>query len=440
MHRARLRAILALGLPIVAGMSSQTLFNLVDTAMVGRLGSQALAAVGIAGFTSFMCAAAVMGMSAGVQAMASRRKGEGRESETAVPLNGGLAIALAVAVPLSLVLIAVAPELLAALNDDPSVLAHGTPYLQARLAGMAAMGMNFAFRGYWNGIGQSMMYLRTLLAMQALNVVLNYLLIFGAFGFPALGTLGSGLGTCLATWAGTAIYCATAWRRARPNGFLTRLPRRETMLTMARVSLPASVQQFFFAAGFTATMWIVGRVGTAELAAASVLVNLMLVAILPGMAMGLAAASFVGRSLGQGEREAARLWAWDVVKVAAAVMVSLGVPLVLVPEAILGVFLTDPETLALAKWPLRISGATMLFDAVGMVLMNALTGAGATRTVMVVSISVQWLLFLPAAFLVGPTLGHGLLGIWLCHVLWRAAQAAAFTSIWQRGRWAYVRV
>ena len=191
---------------------------------------------------------------------------------------------------------------------------------------MAAMRMNFAFRGYWNGIGQSMMYLRTLLAMQALNVVLNYLLIFGVFGFPALGTLGSGLGTCLATWAGTAIYCTTAWRRSRPNGFLTRLPRRETMVTMARVSLPASVQQFFFAAGFTATMWIVGRVGTAELAAANVFVNLMLVAILPGMVMGLAAASFVGRSLGQGEREAARLWAWDLVKVAAVVMAAWACP------------------------------------------------------------------------------------------------------------------
>lgn len=94
--------------------------------------------------------------------------------------------------------------------------------------------------------------------------------------------------------------------------------------------------------------------------------------------------------------------------------------MVLVPEAILGVFLTDPETLALAKWPLRISGAT--------------------RTVMTVSVSVQWLLFLPAAFLVGPTLGHGLLGIWMCHVFWRAVQAAVFTSLWQRGRWAYVRV
>ncbi len=440
MRRSRLKAILALGLPIVGGMASQSLFNLVDTAMVGRLGAPALAAVGIAGFTSFMCGAVVMGMSAGVQAMASRRRGEGRTEETAVPLNGGLALVLGMAIPLSIVLIVFAPELLAQLNDDAEVLAHGTPYLQARLVGMAAIGMNFAFRGYWNAVGQSMVYLRTLLVMQALNVVLNYTLIFGAFGAPALGTLGSGLGTAIATWAGSAMYAWTAWRRARPNGFLTRLPRRHTMLTMARVSLPASIQQFFFASGFTAMMWIVGRVGTAELAAANVLVNVLLVALLPGLAMGLAAGSLVGRSLGRGEREGARLWAWDVVKVAAVIMGSLGVPMALAPGAILGVFIGDPETLALAETPLRITGATIVVDAVGMVLMNALTGAGATRTVMMVSIGVQWFLFLPAAFVVGPTLGFGLLGIWFCQVLWRATQAAIFVRLWQRGRWADVHL
>ena len=386
-----------------------------------------------------MCGAVVVGISAGVQAMASRRKGEGRESETAVPLNGGLALALVIAVPLSLALIAVAPGLLASLNDDPAVRAQGTPYLEARLAGMAALGANFAFRGYWNGIGRSMVYMRTLLTMQVLNVALNYVLIFGALGFPALGTLGSGLGTTIAMWTGSAMYFAAAWRRARPHGFLTRLPRRRTMADMVRLSLPSSIQQLFFAAGFTAMMWIVGLVGTAELAAANVLVNVLLVAILPGMGLGLAAASLVGRALGAGERTEARLWGWDVAKVAAVVMGALGVPMALAPAAILGVFLGDPETLALAEWPLRLTGATILFDALGMVLMHAMNGAGATRTVMAVSVVVQWLMFLPAAWLVGPVLGKGLLGVWLCHVAWRAAQAAIFAVLWQRGRWADIR-
>lgn len=436
----RLRVILGLGLPIVGGMSSQIAFNLVDTAMVGRLGADALAAVGIAGFAGFACAAPIMGVSAGVQAMAARRRGEGRDDETAIPLNGGLALALAVGLPLSAVLALFAPELLALLNDDPAVLAHGGPYLQARLAGMAAIGVNFAFRGYWNGVGRSMVYLRTLLAMQAINVALNYILIFGAFGAPALGALGSGIGTAAAGWAGSLMYAAHAWRAARGSGFLSRLPGRRTLLVMASVSLPASIQQFFFATGYTAVMGIVGQVGTAELAAANVIVNILLVAILPGMGMGLAAASLVGQALGRGEREAARLWAWDTVKVTAAAMTVLGAPMIAAPGVFLGVFLHEPGPLALAETPLRITGAVIVCDAVGMVLMNALNGAGATRTVMKVSIAVQWLLFLPAAWAAGPGLGHGLLGIWICHAAWRIAQAALFVALWERGRWADIRL
>ena len=100
MDRSRVSAILLLGLPIVGGMTSQTLFNLVDTAMVGQLGTEALAAVGVGGFVNFLSVALVMGLSAGVQAMSSRRKGEGRDSETALPLNGGLVLALVLATAL----------------------------------------------------------------------------------------------------------------------------------------------------------------------------------------------------------------------------------------------------------------------------------------------------------------------------------------------------
>ncbi|MBT4739996.1 MAG: MATE family efflux transporter, partial [Rhodospirillaceae bacterium] len=90
----RLKTILILSLPIVGGMVSQNILNLVDTAMVGRVGPSALAAVGIASFTNFMAIAIILGLGTGVQAIASRRLGEGKEKETAIPLNGGLYLAL----------------------------------------------------------------------------------------------------------------------------------------------------------------------------------------------------------------------------------------------------------------------------------------------------------------------------------------------------------
>ncbi len=147
-----------------------------------------------------------MGLSAGVQAISARRLGEGRLSETASPLNAGLLIALVVAVPWSFFLFGFADRLYPMLVDDPEVVALGVPYFRARLIGMTAIGMNYAFRGFWNGISESRRYLQTLLIMHVCNVVLNWLLIFGHLGLPALGAEGAGIGTTIATYIGTAIY------------------------------------------------------------------------------------------------------------------------------------------------------------------------------------------------------------------------------------------
>ncbi|MDH4282081.1 MAG: MATE family efflux transporter, partial [Myxococcales bacterium] len=141
---ARRRRILALALPIIGGMLSQNVLNLVDTAMVGTLGDAALAGVGLGGFANFLLSAFILGLSAGVQAMAARRVGEGRRDETAIPLNGGLLLAVVIAIPWSVLLIALAPKYFPLLAADPSVVEQGVPYLRARLFAMFAMGMNFA--------------------------------------------------------------------------------------------------------------------------------------------------------------------------------------------------------------------------------------------------------------------------------------------------------
>ena len=439
-YRDRAGTILALGLPIVGGMASQNVLNLVDTAMVGVLGATSLAAVGIGSFVNFMAIALVMGMSSSVQAMAARRKGEGREGEMAVPLNGGLLLALAMGLPILIVLFVFGPALLPYINGDPGVIAESVPYFQARLCAVFAVGMNFAFRGYWNGVSMSRIYLQVLLIMHATNVVLNYVLIFGALGIPALGTLGAGIGSTLATYVGTAVYVFVGFKHARRAGFLSAIPGAATMLTMVRLALPSALQQFMFAAGITSLFWIIGLVGTAEVAASNVLVNLLLVAFLPGLGLGLAAASLVGQALGRGEAAEARRWGWDVVKLAALVMATIGLPALIVPEILLAGFIHDPEVVAIAREPLRLLGAGMAVDAVGLVLMNALLGAGAARQVMVVTVSLQWLVGLPLTWLVGPYLGFGLLGIWGVQFGYRALQAAVLSHLWRRGRWAAIRV
>ncbi|MEZ4469581.1 MAG: MATE family efflux transporter [bacterium] len=437
---ARRRRILGLALPIIGGMVSQNVLNLVDTAMVGRLGDAALAGVGLGGFANFMAIAFITGMSTGVQAMAARRRGEGRDADTAVPLNGGLVLALALGLPSGVILMILAPHFFPLIADQPEVAAAGTAYLQYRLIGMAAVGMNFAFRGYWNAVDRSRLYLRTLLVMHATNITLNWLLIFGHLGFPEMGAAGAGLGTAISTWVGTAYYLLLGRRYARDAGFLRALPDRPTLATMLRQSVPAGLQQFFFAAGMTVFFKLVGQVGTAELAASNVLVNLLLVAILPGLGFGLAAATLVGQALGRGDRPDARAWGFDVTKLALVVMAALALPAIIVPEWVLLPFIKTPSTLELAAPVLRLIAILLPLDAIGTVLMNGLFGAGDSRKVMVVSIVTQWVIQLPLVWLVGPTLGYGLFAIWVVWLAGRAGQSAVFWAIWRGAGWGNARL
>ena len=440
LDQERRRRILGLALPIIGGMVSQNVLNLVDTAMVGTLGNAALAAVGLGGFTTFMFQAVILGIATGVQATASRRKGEGLLERAAVPLNAGLLIVLLVAPMLSVTLYGLVPWIFPHLNQDSEVIARGVPYLQIRVLAMTFVGMNFAFRGYWNAVDKSRLYMGTLLVTHALNIFLNYVLIFGHFGAPALGVTGAAVASAIAMATGTGIYFLLGSHYAAKSGFLHRLPTRAEVFGLMRLSLPNSLQQLFFSAGFVLTFWIIGQVGTPEVAAASVLINVMLIAILPGIGFGLAAATLVGQALGRGDARDAAQWGWDVAKIGVVVLSILGVPMWLTPDLIATVFIHDPVTIVLARLPMRLVGMTMAIEALGLVLMHGLLGAGDSKRVMLVSIGAQWVLFLPLAYLAGPILGFGLLGIWILQGIYRSTQAMVFVGFWRGGRWATIKV
>lgn len=436
----RFKSITLLGLPIMGGMLSQSLLNLVDAAMVGSLGEAALAGVGLGGYANFVVIALVMGLGVGVQATVARRRGEGRDGQLAAPLTHGLFIAALLALPLSLLCWFNANAIIGFLSDDPAVIAIGSDYFGWRMLAVIAVGCNFAFRGYWNGIRQTGRYLQVLVAMHLFNVIISYGLIFGHFGLPEMGAAGSGLGTTIAMFLGTGMYFLLTWRTGRNHGFLRSLPRRAELLFMLRLSMPNSLQQFFFATGVTALFWIIGQIGTAELAIAHVLVNLALLLILPGVGLGMAATTLVSHSLGEQRPHEAYRWGWDVVRVAVVVLFVMGLPFWLVPELVLQLFTRDPDLLALGTWPLRITGLGMTLDAIALVLTQALLGAGASRTVMGVNLGSQWLIFLPCAYLAGPILGGGLLAVWLLQSLYRTMTSVIFAIMWERKHWADIRI
>jgi MATE family multidrug resistance protein len=421
-------------------MVSQNLLNIVDTAMVGFLGDAALAAVGLGGFVVFMCQSLILGVSTGVQASAARRKGEGRSDRAAAVLNTALVLVLLVAPAMSLVLIQLAEPVYPYLNGDPAVIERGVPYVEWRLGAIVFAGMNFAFRGYWNALDMSRLYMKTLIIMHACNIVLNYALIFGNFGFEAYGVTGAGMASAISMAVGTGIYFFLGFRHIEKGYFLRRLATGPETGSLIRISAPSGLQQLFFSAGLVMMFWIIGRIGTPELAAANVLVTVLLFAILPGLAMGIACATLVGQALGAENPEDAYQWTWDVAKIAIVLLTVLGLPMWLVPDLVSSIFIHEESTRELARWPMRIMGLTMPVEAMIFAFMHGLLGAGDAKRVMLVSVGAQWLFFLPLAYLVGPFLGFGLLGVWLLQGGSRALQSFLFTGMWRGRKWQHIKV
>ena len=440
-NRSRVRRILAIGVPILGGMGSSALLSLVDTAMVGWLGNAELAAVGLGSFASWIYLGFFQGLTIAVQALVSRRVGQGRIEESGTSLNAALLLLVVVAPTSAAILWMATPALFALLNNDPAVLAAGVPYLRWVIAQSLFIGAIYAFNGFWNGIGRSRMYIAPLIVMHITNAVLAYGLIFGRLGLPEMGTEGAGLATALASVVGCALYFVLAHRHARPLGFMRARPTREEFGAVLRLAIPGGLQQLFDTLALTLMYRIVGSIGTIELAAYAVLINLVGLVGLPAFALGSAGAALVGQALGRRNVDDASRWAWDVLRVGAIGLALIGMPFWLVPDLLLSIWLHESAAVDVARTPMRILGAMIVINGAGYMLAAMLNGAGDVRRVTWVNLITQWFWLLPGAYLFGPVLGGGLLGLWCMHQFgFRALQSVIYVLIWRTRRWAHIQL
>lgn len=431
----RLQRILAISLPIIGGMLSQSVINLIDAAMVGRLGDQALAAVGIGSYAAFIMVSLVMGISSAVQSLVARRQGAGDTKRLNEPFMAGLQLAVVFSIPLSLLLILAAPVLIPLLTDDPEVAAIAVPYFQWRAAALIAVAMNFVYRGFWAGISETRFYLRILLIMHLANVAISYLLIFGMGSWEGVGPVGSGMGTAISLVLGSGLYTWLTFRRQRHRLGNISLPNRTTLRQLITLAGPNSLQQTLFAFGISVFFWIIGQISTQAHAIGHILISLQLLLILPAVGMGIASTSLVGHALGAGKPTDAHRSGWEVVRVTILIMLILGAPLWMFPEAVLTVFTNDPQLIELGVLPLRLTGLVILLEVTAMVLTQALLGAGASKQVMRINLLMQWCVLLPLAYLIGPVAGFGLLGVWILQGLQRIVLSLIYSLIWQRRQW-----
>jgi len=448
------RQVLRLALPIIGGMTSQIVLNLVDTAMVGRLGPAPQASVGLGSFSFLMFATIVTCLGTGVQAIVSRREGEGNQDAAGGALDTGLCMSVLIGLPLGYLLAEAAPAIFALLSDDPLVVhgnefySGGSEYLAIRLLALGVIGANFCFRGFYNGIGRSSVYMVSIILIQALNILFNWIFIFGNLGAEAMDVRGAALASVIAQCIGTCFYTFLTFLQAdireRYRPFKLSRLRRQTFGQLTQLAWPDAVRSGAVLVSLTLFLKLHGEVSTASLAAGTILLNIGSAGFLVALGMGLAGATMVGQNLGRGNPEEARRLVWLGVRLCTVAMIPGAIAVSVWAEPLLSVFTQDIATIVIATPSLRLFSFIVLINVLPIVLMFSLLGAGETRWVAKAQIAQQYLLMLPlAAFLalwLVPRLGYtsetaAVFGLWTGMALSRIVISAAVIPRFQGKTW-----
>jgi MATE family multidrug resistance protein len=438
--RQRVATIFNLTYPTLIALSTALSMSLVDLAMVQPLGIHATAAVGLAVFSNGLILAFVAGIAPAVQGLVARRRGQGSTEARCLPLNAGLLAAVVVGVPLTILVQIFTPSFFSLVSSDAAVTKIGIPFLRMLYAGLIAQGLNGAFRGHWTGMEKPRVYMWIVVVLNVLNLFGNFVFIHGRFGAPALGATGAALSTTLSLHVGLILNFVMTYRRYARDGFLRVLPDRVLLKRIFKLGMPATMQDFFFSLGYLVFFWIVGQIGTAELAATNVLARIAMVLGLLAMSLGVASATLVSRTVGEGDLEGAAQWGWDAGKLGVIAISLLGVPLLLFPEQCLSLFLSDPRAVEIAISPLRMTAALMGLGSLMYIFAYTLYTIGDGNRVILISFSTQWLVFLPAAWFVGAYLKYGLFEIWIVQQLYGGLATLLVTAVWMQGRWKRLKI
>ena len=438
-NKIRQGQIIRLATPIVLGMLSINILDIVDTAMIGRLGDKALAGTGFASFLFFVSFSMTVGIAASVQTMTARRLGENKTSECGTPLNAGLCLVGIYGLLVGIVMSLAAPYILGLFSSDLEVLQLSQDYFLWRVPGILAVGISLCFRGFWNGIKAPNTYTIILVATHVLNIILNWILIFGHMSFPALGVKGAAIGSTVSLYIGMFTYILVTRLKKASMNVLQSFPKPSVFRTLFRLGIPSAMDQFLFALFLLGMFWIFGQISTEVAAVGHVVIICVLLLFLPGVGLGMTSLSLVSESLGRGDAKDAKQWAWDIIKFGIPLISLIGFILFWFPKPILMFFIHTQSTLELAIFPFRVDLVMMGSMCIGVIFLESLVGAGATRFIMLMKLMFRYGLLLPGAYLLAVPLRYGINEVWVYWALVNFIETLVFIGIWKRERWTKIR-
>ena len=412
---AELLALARLGTPLVATQMGFMLIGVVDSALLGHVSANALAASSLATQWSWVCLGLGLGVVLGIDPLIAQAHGAGDRTGTALALQRGLVMAVIVGLPVA-ALHLVTEQGLLLLGQPPEIAADAQRYNEIRAASIPFFYVFVALRSWLAGRTLVAPALWVVLVANVINALAGYALVFGHFGFARLELTGAAL-----VAAGVGIlqpFLLWGWVRLRALDEGVRLwPQRAAFAPrglgqVVRLGLPVGFQLALEAWGWSFSAFMAGWGGASVVAAHAILINLISLVYQLGLGLALAATVRVGNSIGAGDLAGARRAAGVAVSSTALLMGLLALAVVMARNVLPHLYTDDLAVATLAASVAPIAAATQLFDGLQVVAAGVLRGAGRTHAPAYVNLFCFGAIVLPLAYLFGYGFAWGLAGIW----------------------------
>jgi putative MATE family efflux protein len=441
-----LRSVIRLAWPVVVQQVSFSMVQLVDTALVGHLGEDALAGVRLAGQIFWFAQAGMVAVAVGSTAIIARNVGAGDVQHASKTLHNAILMATAWGALIGVLMWFLGGWGLGMLGAEEGAKHQGTVYLKAAAVGMPFWAMVFAGNASQQGAGDTRTPMITGLVVNLVNIVVAYMLINGAGPAPKLDVLGSGGGFTAAAMVGAVLVLTVLslrtsgvhWTPWRAFDFDPGDARR-----VLNVGVPAGVEQVQFNIAFMIYTRIIASLGTTALAAHGVTLAIQGLTFNVGFALSVATTALVGQSLGAKRADLAERSAYITLWYSLGFMIVLATIVALFGRQITDVFVGGEEAdevIEIGRKLLLIFAFAMPGIAVSLTLSGALRGAGDTRAVLAIMAGTTWIVRLIPAYLFAITFGWGVPGAWLAAILDINVRAALMFWRFRQGKWKHIVV
>jgi len=437
------RVVWKLAWPSVLAMLLQTLNSFMDRGFVGRLGPDALAAVGVGGQFMFVVFSLGMSISVGATALVARFTGAEKPEEARIAGNQALWIAALLSFVSIAIVLPITHVSVQFMHLSPSAAVLCEKYIKLSLIGTPGLFVMLILIGSYRGIGDTMTVLMVSVIANIIHLSGDFLLIFGSFGAPKLGLPGGAMALVTSQYLGAILYIILL-RRTKLRG-LMRSKRRLEMEWAKRIlniGVPAAMQNLSRILSMIAFTAVLARSADSTPAVAALTIGLTSesIAFMPGFGFSVAASTLAGQNLGAKQPDRAERAAWISLHQGAIVMTVMGIVFFVFAEQFAHIFTHDPAVVRLAVIYLRISALAEPFLALGMILTGALNGAGDTKLPAVAGVITMWGLRLPLAYALAISFGYGAVGSWWAMSISTIVMGIASWGLFKMGRWKTARV